>query len=223
MSRKENEAVPVGNGPVPQQEEFGSGEPTLADVYRLFEERFDRQQKIMDSRFDKQQRKIDSFFDGIDSCSDRWNRKLDEISDEARVVDQHVTSLEHGARQPRLAMEADGPANIKTRDRTEGAATARQVMREEDFSASRIKPGPNTISTSFGEKDEPPAFPRRDDVVVESGNPARSCLPSLEMRLPTYAGGLLPTGEASTATRTTSNEPLLPFYATEERNPEEDS
>ena len=28
-----------GNSPVLQQEESGSGEPTLADVYRLFEER----------------------------------------------------------------------------------------------------------------------------------------------------------------------------------------
>ena len=31
MARKESEAVTEGNGPVPQQEEFGSGEPTLAD------------------------------------------------------------------------------------------------------------------------------------------------------------------------------------------------
>ena len=38
MPRKESEAVPEGNSPVPQQEEFGSGEPTLAYVYRLFEE-----------------------------------------------------------------------------------------------------------------------------------------------------------------------------------------
>ena len=45
MPWKENEAVREGNGPVPQQVEFGSGEPTLADVYRLFEERFDKQQK----------------------------------------------------------------------------------------------------------------------------------------------------------------------------------
>ena len=87
MPRKESEAVPEGNGPVPQQEGFGSGEPTLADVYRLFVERFDKQQKI-----------LDSFFDGIDSCFDRWNRKLDETSDETRVMDEHVTSLEHGAR-----------------------------------------------------------------------------------------------------------------------------
>ena len=40
MPRMENKAVPKGNGPVPQQEELGSGEPTLADFYRLFKERF---------------------------------------------------------------------------------------------------------------------------------------------------------------------------------------
>ena len=45
MPRKESETALEGNGPVPQQEEFGSGELTLADVYRLFEERFDRQLK----------------------------------------------------------------------------------------------------------------------------------------------------------------------------------
>ena len=148
MPRKESEAVPEGNGLVPQQEELGSGEPTLADVYRLFEERFDKQQKIMDS-----------FFDGMDSCFDRWNRKLHEISDEMRKMDEHVTRLDHGARQPRLAMEADGQKNIKTRERTEGAATAVQAMRGEGFFARRVEPGPNTNSTSFGVKAEPPALP----------------------------------------------------------------
>ena len=58
MLRKGSKAVPEGNGPVPQQNEFGSGEPTLADVYRLFVGRFDRQLK---------------------SCFDRWDRKLDEM------------------------------------------------------------------------------------------------------------------------------------------------
>ena len=44
------------------------------------------------------------------------------------------------------------------------------------------------------------------------------------MRSPTAAGGLVPTGEASTATESTSNEPLLlRFYATEEMNPEDNS
>ena len=87
----------------------------------------------------------------------------------------------------------------------------------------KVQGGPNT-SITFGAKAEPPDFPCRDDVLVEDGDAApRSCLPSLEMRSPTTAGGLLPTGEASTATRTTSNEPFPPFYATKEMNPEEDS
>ena len=51
---------------------------------------------------------------------DRWDRKLDEISDkmeeyreERTSIDQRLTRLEHGARQPRLAMEADGQADTK--------------------------------------------------------------------------------------------------------------
>ena len=48
MPRKESEAVPEGNSPVPQQEEFGSGEPTtLANVYRLFEERYKKWTAIL--------------------------------------------------------------------------------------------------------------------------------------------------------------------------------
>ncbi|CAM9306693.1 unnamed protein product, partial [Ascophyllum nodosum] len=125
MPRKDCEAVPEGNCPIPQQEEFGSGEPTLAGIYRLCVKRFDR-------------------------MDDRWNKKLDDISDEMRKMDQHLTRLEHGARQPRLAMEADGHADTKTRERTEGAATAVLAMRGDCFSARRVEPGPNTNSTSFG-------------------------------------------------------------------------
>ena len=33
MPRKDSEAVSEGNGSVPQQEEFGSDQPTLADGY----------------------------------------------------------------------------------------------------------------------------------------------------------------------------------------------
>ena len=61
MSRKDCEAVPKGNCLISQQEKFGSGEPTLADLYRLCEGRFDRQLK-----------KMESFFD-------RWDKKLDDI------------------------------------------------------------------------------------------------------------------------------------------------
>ena len=208
MPRKESKDVPESNSLVSQQEQLGSGEPTLADVYRLFEEMFDKQQK-----------RIDSFFDGMNSCFDRWNGKLDEISDETRVMDQHVTSLEHGARQPRLAMEADGPANVKTRERTEGAVIAVQAMHGDSCTtALKVQDGPKT-SISFGVMAEPPDLPRREDVLVEDGATSpESCLPSLEMRSSTAAGGLVPTGETSTATETTVNKPLLQSYSSEEKN-----
>ena len=196
MLRKESEAVPKGNGHVPQKEEFGSGQLTWGDVYRMMKEAFNR-----------------------------WDRKLDEILDnmeeyveERRSIDQRLAHLEHEARQPRLAMEADGPANTKTHERTEGAATAVQVMHGDSCTTEKVLEGPK-ISTSFGVKAEPPALPCRDDVVVESGDAApESCLPSLEMRSSTAAGGLVPTGEASKATETTVNKPLLQFYSTEEEN-----
>ena len=85
----------------------------------------------------------------MDSYSDRLDKKLDEISAVMKNMDQHVTRLEHEARQPRLAMEADGPADTtKTREGTEGAATAVQAMRGDCFFfARRIEPGPTTNST----------------------------------------------------------------------------
>ena len=121
-------------------------------------------------------------------------------------------------------MEAGGPANTKTQERTEGAATAVRAMRGDSYTAEqKVQDGPKT-SITFGVEAEPPDLPCREDVLVEDGATApESCLPSLEIRSTTAAGGLLPTGEVSTATRTTSNEPCLRFYATEEMNAEEDS
>ena len=132
-------------------------------------------------------------------------------------MDKNVTRLEHGARQPRLAMEADRHAATKTRERTEGAATAVQATRGDCFSARRVEPDPTTDSTSFGVKAKPLALPSRDDIVVVCGTAAsESCLPSLEMHSSTAAGGLVPTGDASTASETTLNEPPLWFCPTEE-------
>ena len=188
MLRKASEAVSEGNVPIPQQGEYGSGQPTLVDAYG------------------------------------RINLMMSHFKEQTELLEKHLTRLEHGARQPRLAMEADGQANTKTRERTEGAATAVQAMRGDGFSARRVESGPKTNSTSFGVKAEPPALPCRDDVVVESSVAAsESCLLSLEMRSSTAAGGLVLTGEASTASGTTSNEPLLRIYKTEEMNPEGDS
>ena len=130
-----------------------------------------------------------------------------------KYLKQHLASQEQDARQPRLAMEADGPANTKTRERMEGAITAVQAMHGDSFSACRADPSPMTNSTSFDMMAEPPALPCRDDVVVESGDAApKSYLPSLEMRTTTATGGTF------TATETTFNEPLLQFYSTEEAN-----
>ena len=136
-----------------------------------------------------------------------------------RLLEQHLASQQRDARQPRLAMDADGPANAKTRERTEGVATAVQAMHGDSFSACRDDLGPKINSTSFGMMTEASALPCRDDVMVEdSAAASKSCFPSLEMRSPTAAGGLVPTGEISTATQTTVNEPLLQFYSTEEKN-----
>ena len=42
MLRKESGAVPEGNGPVHQEEEFGSGQPAPVDVFRRIDEIWDR-------------------------------------------------------------------------------------------------------------------------------------------------------------------------------------
>ena len=55
---------------------------------------------------------------------------MDEISDEMK---KHLARLEHGARQPRLAMEVDEQADTRAHERTEGAATAVQAMPEDCF------------------------------------------------------------------------------------------
>ena len=196
MLRKESKGVPEGNGPIPQQEEFGSGQHMMEDVHRMMKEVFDE-----------------------------WDTKMDkllrEYKEEWRSIDQRLTRLEHDARQPRLAMEADGPANTKTCERTAGVTTAVQAMHGDSLSACRGYPGPMSNSNSFGMMAELPTFPCRDDFVVEIGDAApKSCLPSMAMRTITAAGGLLPTGKTATET-TTFNESPLWLYATEETNSKE--
>ena len=73
-----------------------------------------------------------------------------------RLLEQQLTGQEQDARQSRLAMEAGGPASTKTRERTEGAATAVQAMHGDSCTAQKVQDGPKT-STSFGVKAEPPA------------------------------------------------------------------
>ena len=144
---------------------------------------------------------------------------MSHFKEQTELLEKRLTRLEHGARQPRLAMEADGQANTKTRERTEGAATAVQTMHGDSCTtAQNIQDGPKT-SITFGMEAEPPDLPCREDVLIEDGaTTPKSCLPSLDMRSPTAAGGLVPTGEASTSKKTNYNQSPLRFCSTKETN-----
>ena len=61
-----SKAFPEGNGPAPQQEQFGSDQLTLGDVYRLFEVSFDRQLKTMDELADEIMRATKQRFAGLE-------------------------------------------------------------------------------------------------------------------------------------------------------------
>ena len=114
---------------------------------------------------------------------------MDELAEEMRATNKRLASLEQDARQPRLAMEADVPADKKTRKRTEAAATAVQAKHGDSCSMNRVDPDP-MCSTSFGDDSTgPPALPcSRDDALVGNGAAApKSCLSPLEMHSPTSA------------------------------------
>ena len=202
MLRKESEAVCEGNGPVPQQEEFGSGQPTLADVYRMMEELFDRWERNSEELFD------------------RSDKKLGVMVDVLRGIDQRASSVEQDARQPRLAMMADGQADTKTRERTEGAATAVQAMHGDSCSANWIDPDPMCSISFGGDSTGPPALScLGDDALVDKGAAVpKSYFSPLEMRTISAAGGFFPTDKTSTATKTTFDHPTLWLCLTEETN-----
>ena len=152
--------------------------------------------------------------DAFREIREEWKEQMDKIR---RYVMQQLATQEQDARRLRLAMEADGPASTKTRERTEGVAIAVQAMHGDSCTAQNVQDGPKT-SISFGVTTEPPDLPCRKDVLVDDGAVVpKLCLLSLEMRT-TAAGDLVPTGKTSTATETTFNEPLLQFYSTEEEN-----
>ena len=193
MPRNWSKPVVEGNSPAPPQEEFGSDQPTLADIYRMIEELFDKS-----------------------------DRKMDKLAEEIRVTDQRLASLEQDARQPRLAMQADVQADKKTRERTEGITRAVQATHGDSCSANRVDSDPMCSTSSGDDSNGPPALPcSRDDALVGNGAAApKSCLSFLEMRSPTTAGGLLPAGEASTTTRITFYQPRLRFCPTGETSSE---
>ena len=152
-------------------------------------------------------------------------RRIEEILDKGinemmRLLEQHLASQagrsaatsRHGGRRDRKHQDSRAHG---------GRRYAVQAMHGDSCTAQKVQDRPKT-STSFGMKAESPALPCRDDRVIEDGATAsKSCLPSLEMRSPTAAGGLLLIGEASIASKTTYNKTPLRLYSTEETNPKE--
>ena len=130
---------------------------------------------------------------------------MDGLTENLKRANQRIARLEQDARQPRLAMEADGPAD-KTRERREDAATSVQPMHGDSFSANRVDLDPESSTSFSGDSTGPPTLPcSRDDAANGAAVPM-SCLSPLKMRSPTAARGLLPTGKASTRRR-------LPFIS----------
>ena len=110
----------------------------------MFKERFDQS---------------DRYWYSMKNHFDQLENKLNDMVEMTRGTSQRLTNLEHDARQPRLSMEADGQADTKTRERTEGAVTAVQTIHEDSCSANQVNPDP-ICSTSFGyDCTGPPALP----------------------------------------------------------------
>ena len=209
MPRKESVAVPEGNGPIPQNL-YVMTEITLEDFCRTMSEEMD---KIVDKHIGQVLGQCEEPFRSTGEKVGRYS------GGDGRGKSQCSAGLEQDVRQPRLAIESDVQTDTKTRERMEGAATAVQAMHGYSFSANRVHPGSKITSTSFVMKAEPPALPCKDDVLVENGAAApKSCLPPLEMRTTTAAGGFLPTGKTTTAIWTTLDRPTLWFCLTEDES-----
>ena len=109
-------------------------------------------------------------------------------------------------------------ADIKTRKRTEGVATAVQAMHGDSCSANRVDTDPMCSTTLGGDSTGPSALPcLGDDALVGKDAAApKSCFSPLKIRSTTAAGGLLTTGETSTALSITFDHAILWFCQTEE-------
>ena len=68
---------------------------------------------------------------------------MSHFEEQTKILEKRLTLLEHGARQLLLTAEADGHANTKTQERTEGAATAVQATPGESCTAEqKVQDGP---------------------------------------------------------------------------------
>ena len=149
--------------------------------------------------------------------------RTSRLTEKMRAKNHRLAGLEHEARQPRLAMEADVETDKKTGKRTEGATSTDRAKHSGDSSSTRrVDNGPTSL-TSFGKIAEPPLAPETciGDALVNKGAEApKPHLPPVKVRmLSSAAGGLLPAGTASTAMSTLFPPPSLwNFCPTEDMN-----
>ena len=126
-----------------------------------------------------------------------------------KAAKQRLAGLEQEARPPRLAMEADVPIDINTRKLMEKVSTKRVISG--DSSSVQVDTDPMCL-ISFGDDSiGPRALPStRDGALVDNGAAApKPCLSPAEIRTQIAAGGLLPTGTASTAMGTIFPRPFF--------------
>ena len=182
-----SKAAPEDNGPV-SQETSGICGITMEEIRRIIS-------GALGKYFDELEK-------NLDRISDITNMLL-------RATAQRLAGAEHDARQSCLATESDVKPDTKTCKRAEDAESD-QAKNGDSCSAKTVDAG-RTNSTSFGMTVEPPALPRRDDVLVDKGAEApKPHLPPVEVRmLPSAAGGLLPAGTALTAMSTTFPRPFF--------------
>ena len=181
MSRNRSKAVPEGNGPVLHYYEVGSGESTMADLYRTLEENFD----IMDNNLDR-----------MSSRFDRQENKSVELTEEMRATNQRQAGPWHGAQQPRLATDVE--PETKTRKCTENVTADRS--KNGDKSSARFDDGPTAL-TSFGMTAEQLA-PEKcigDALVNKGAEVPKPHRPPMDRMLSSATDGLLTIGAASTA------------------------
>ena len=133
MPRTKSKAVPGYYGPVPY-DDYEVGRLTKEELFRIVGEELDK-------RFDR--------------GTSHFNHERFEDTEEKSKTNKRLAGLQHGAHQPRLAMEADVKTD-KTRKRTEDAAADR--AKHGDSSSVRAVDGPMSL-TSFGKIAKPPALP----------------------------------------------------------------
>ena len=182
ISRKKKKSVPEGNGPVPHHDEFGSGKPTMADLYRVLEER-----------------------------SDKSDTQLDKRVGTMRATNQRLADLQYEAQQPRPAAEADVEPEMKTRKRTEDAAADRAKHGDSSSATALDGPRSSTsfgiIAVPLLMAPEKYVV---NVLVIKGPEAPKPHLPSVEVRmLSSTADGLLPAGTTSTVLKTIFLSPPL--------------